>query len=207
VVHSVDQLAELLKDEHHLPCYIKGNYYKAYLVHHLSQAILRFTEISDEWGLPILVQKPVVGKEVNLIGLGDGEGNTCGMMVAKKLTTTSLGKFWTGVSISHPKLLELGERFVRETRWRGPFELECMETENGMVLIEINPRFPAWVYFATGCGLNLPLRLAQILTFQECPTHSQYEVGKLFVRYTSEIVTDLELYSSLMLDGGWKNAA
>ena len=48
---------------------------------------------------------------------------------------------------------------ARQSQWRGPFELECMAGDDHVHLIEINPRFPAWVYLATGVGLNLPSRL------------------------------------------------
>jgi carbamoyl-phosphate synthase large subunit len=200
-VNSIDELVKVLREEIDFPCMIKGNYYKAYLVHNVEDAILRFTEISEEWGYPILVQQYVSGNEINLIGLGDGHGNECGMVAIKKLTTTHLGKIWTGVTISHPGLMEHGRTFIQKTSWRGPFELECIEQDGTIYLIEINPRFPAWVYFATAVGVNLPKRLIDLITLGKSETMSQYDPGKLFVRYSYEMVTDLKKYSQLVMEG------
>jgi carbamoyl-phosphate synthase large subunit len=200
-VNSIDELMDVLREKITFPCMIKGNFYKAYLVHNTDDAILRFAEISAEWGCPILVQQYVAGNEINLIGLGDGKGGACGMVTIKKLTTTHLGKIWTGVTITHPALMEHGSDFIKKTMWRGPFELECIEQDGTIYLIEINPRFPAWVYFATAVGINLPKRLIELITSGRCETTSEYEAGKLFVRYSFEIVTDLTKYSQLIMDG------
>ncbi len=48
------------------------------------------------------------------------------------------------------------EKFVRAYGWRGPSEWELMTAGDDLTLIEINPRFPAWVYAATGVGVDLP---------------------------------------------------
>ena len=64
-------------------------------------------------------------------------------------------------SRAHRRITE--ECFIRETGWRGPFEIECVADGADIVLIEINPRFPAWVGFSAGVGVNLPERLAQRL--------------------------------------------
>lgn len=199
VTHSVNELKEVVQKEIDFPCMIKGNYYKAYLVFNLEQAILKFTEIADEWGYPILVQKVIQGKEINLIGLGDGQGNSCGMVAIKKLTTTQLGKIWTGVTISHPELIRLGSEFIKQTQWKGPFELECIEANDGIYMIEVNPRFPAWVYFATGVGMNLPARLIHLAIHGDCDRTQNYQFGQFFVRYTYEIVTGLEKFSQLAM--------
>lgn len=199
-VSSVDELIRVIQDQVELPCMIKGNFYKAYLVHSAQQAVLKFHEIAEEWGLPILVQEVISGKEINLIGLGDGLGGSCGMVAIKKLSTTQLGKILTGVTISHPKLIDYGRAFIQKTSWRGPFELECIERDGEIFLIEINPRFPAWVYFATAVGLNLPQRMIDLILQGDCDRTHEYEAGKLFIRYSHELVTDLTRYSQLIME-------
>jgi len=199
VVHSIDELVACLKKGGQLPCVIKGKYYKAYIVNNIAEAINKFTEIANEWGTPILVQKIINGKEINLIGLGDGKGGSCGMVAIKKMTTTEIGKIWTGVTISHPEIIRLGELFIKKTLWRGPFELECIESGGKLYIIEVNPRFPAWAYFSTAAGINLPERLVDLITKGSCDRSGDYKAGRLFVRYTYEIVTDLKKYSQLAL--------
>jgi carbamoyl-phosphate synthase large subunit len=65
-------------------------------------------------------------------------------------------------------------------------------------LIEINPRFPAWVYFATGVGINLPQQLINIANNQDVKTQLQYEVGKMYVRFTDEVIVDFSEFATLM---------
>lgn len=197
LVNSIDELQEFAAQDPDWPIFVKGRYYKASAAYNLQDAVHKFIEISADWGLPILLQKPVSGIEINLVGLGDGEGGLCGSVAIKKLMTTSIGKIWTGVTIDHPALNELADRFVSHTKWRGPFELECIQNSEDIFLIEINPRFPAWVYFATGVGINLPERLLRLMQGRDVGRTSEYPVGKYFVRYTYEIVTDISKFFKL----------
>ena len=199
-VFNIDQLKKAV-NEIGFPCVVKGNYYKAYKVKSLPEAVYYFTEISNEWGFPILVQEIVNGDELNVIGAGDGKGNSLGLVAIKKMTTTHLGKIWNGVTIRHEKLLKVAEDFVAEYKWRGPFELECIVDEDNIILIEINPRFPAWVYFATGVGVNLPKRVLDVMFDKNSDMSGDYESGKMMVRYTYELITDIDKLSELATKG------
>ena len=180
------------------PAMVKGLFYKAYKVYSYAEAVEKFNLIASEWGYPILVQQVVNGDEINLVGVGDGSGGHFGFLNIKKLWITQLGKIWTGVTIKNPKMIEAAENFVSEFKWRGPFELEAIYTPEGeLYLIEINPRFPAWVYFATGAGVNLPARLLMAALGQEPPRDWNYELGKLYVRYTDDFVTDMALFQKI----------
>ena len=136
-----------------------------------------------------------------MIGLGDGEGGSLGLVGIKKISVTALGKIWTGVTIKHQAMLEAAERFIREYRWRGPFELECMARNGDIFLIEVNPRFPAWAYFATGVGVNLPARMVHRALGRDVPPAPDYAAGKLFVRYTYELVTDMDKFQKAITRG------
>ncbi len=199
-VFNLDELRDALKKLDY-PAVVKGNYHKAYVVHNLNDAILRFSEISYEWGYPILVQELVEGEELNIIGLGDGSGGDFGMVAAKKMTTTALGKFWNGVSIEHTALMQVAKDFVQKTSWRGPFELECMVDREKIYMIEINPRFPAWVYFATAIGVNLPQRMADFILGKNVSRESRYQAGKMMIRYTYETTADVADLSHLATKG------
>jgi carbamoyl-phosphate synthase large subunit len=199
-VLNMDELKQALKATD-FPAVVKGNYYKAYVVYNLPDAVLHFTQIADEWGYPILVQELVKGDELNVVGVGDGRGGTLGLVAAKKMTTTALGKFWNGVSIGHKTLLDIAEKFVRQTSWRGPFELECMADGDNIYMIEINPRFPAWVYFATALGVNLPQRLVDFAQGKEVDRSSGYAAGKMMIRYTYEMTADVSDLSHLATQG------
>ena len=205
-VTSIKELQEATA-ELSFPVMIKGPYYKAYRAFSQDEAISRFYQLAAEWGFPILVQEIVNGIELNLVGLGDGAGGHLGLVGIKKMGVTELGKIWSGLTIHHPGLLQAAEAFLRESKWRGPFELECIADRDGTIyLIEINPRFPAWTYFATGVGINLPERLVQAafglpIAKGTATPQMEYEPGKLFMRYTYEMVLDSTPLQTLVTQG------
>jgi len=180
------------------PFMVKGNYYKAYKVYNKESAFESFTKIANEWGYPILIQEMVSGEELNLVGVGDGTGELVGAVAIKKLTTTELGKIWTGVTIQNEKLMQIAKEFVAYTRWKGAFELECIVSPNQIHLIEINPRFPAWVYFATELGVNLPQMVVDIMQEKTLQPQLEYPQNKMYVRYTGEMVCDFSEFIKLV---------
>ncbi len=196
-IGSVEELKSV-SEELDFPLMIKGNYYKAYMSQNLESAIENFYKISNEWGFPILVQEVVEGEEVNLVGVADGKGELKGAVGIKKLTTTDIGKIWTGITIHNEKLLNIAKEFAKQTGWKGPFELECMVNMNSIYLIEINPRFPAWVYFATAIGINLPKMVIEIMEGKEIEPQFDYPQNKMYVRYVDELVTDFSNFITLL---------
>ena len=197
-ISSIAELTKLLEKELTFPIMVKGNYYKAYKAENLESAISSFYDISNEWGFPILLQEVVTGEEVNLVGVGDGKGNLTGAIGIKKLTTTQIGKIWTGLTIKNQSLIQLAQEFVKETKWKGPFELECMTNPQETYLIEINPRFPAWVYFATDLGINLPQMVVDIMNEKDIEPQLDYPLNKMYIRVVDELVTDFSNFTSLL---------
>ena len=184
-----------------LPVIVKGVFYEAYKAYTIADAYAHYRNLVAKWGFPIIVQQLVSGDELNVVGVGDGEGESLGLVAMKKMSVTALGKVWSAVSIRHDAMLAAAERFVRVNRWRGPFELECIVRGDDVFLIEINPRFPAWAYFATGVGVNLPSRLIRRLFELPLEPLEPFAVGKLFMRYTYEIVTELDQFRHVVTQG------
>jgi carbamoyl-phosphate synthase large subunit len=199
-VSSLDELTEAL-GKLDFPAMIKGVFYKAYRAGNLSEAIEKFHQISAEWGFPVIVQETVSGEEMNVVGVGDGEGGHFGMVGIKKLWITALGKIWTGVTIQNRSILRAAEAFVRSFKWKGAFELECIVNGDDVYLIEINPRFPAWCYFSTGVGVNLPGRLLKAALGHEPERNSDYPAGKYYIRFTDDSVHDMETFQQVITKG------
>jgi len=184
-----------------LPVMVKGAYYKAERAYTTQEAMSHFHKISAEWGYPIILQEVVKGEEMNVVGVGDGEGNLLGKLGLKKMWITSLGKIWTGVSIKNELMMNAASNFVKEYKWKGPFELECIVDKEKVYLIEINPRFPAWSYFATGCGINLPANMVKKAFGLPFEIDQVYDAGKLYVRYTYETITDMSTFQNVITKG------
>lgn len=184
-----------------LPVMVKGALYNAYAANTLEEAMSHFSRVVAQSGYPVIVQKKVTGEEMNVIGVGDGTGGHSGLVAIKKMSVTGLGKIWTGVTVHHQGLLEMARCFVKSTHWRGAFEMECMVDQDKAYLIEINPRFPAWVYFATGVGCNLPLALVKHALNQPVLEPEKYPAGKLYIRFTDELVCDLTQFQNMVTLG------
>jgi carbamoyl-phosphate synthase large subunit len=200
VVNSVSQLAQAI-DQIGLPVMVKGALYKAYRANTLSDAIIYGHKIVAEWGYPLILQQVVSGEEMNVVGVGDGEGGLIGRVGIKKMWITSLGKIWTGVTIKNKQMLTAAENFVRAYRWKGPFELECIVEGDTVYLIEINPRFPAWSYFTTGVGINLPANTVRQAFNMPLTVADDYEAGKLYIRYTYETITNMQPFQNILTKG------
>lgn len=184
------------------PLVVKGKFYDAKIAYTADQAMQHFNKISAEWGLPVLVQEFVHGSEVNVCGIGDGNGVTLGAVPMRKLYITDKGKAWAGVSLDDEKLLEVTKKLVKETKWRGPFELEFMKTNDGEYhLIEINPRFPAWCYLTVGTGQNQVESLVNMAMGNEVQPFENYEVGKMFIRYSYDMIVDMKEFEQISTIG------
>ncbi|MBF0118570.1 MAG: ATP-grasp domain-containing protein [Desulfobacterales bacterium] len=181
------------------PCMIKGPFYEAFKATTFAEAENFFYKLVNKWGYPIIVQQYIFGDEYDVIGCGDGKGNDLGLFAIKKMTTTSLGKVWNAVSISNPRLFDAAKKFVSNLSWRGGFELEALieEKTQEIYLLEINPRFPAWVYMSSACGINLPERMVRFLMNMPYENHSNYKSGKIMIRYTTELMKDISDFEKL----------
>jgi carbamoyl-phosphate synthase large subunit len=200
VVNSYGQLMDGVK-ELGLPVMVKGSLYKAYRAHTAQQAGAYFNKITAEWGYPIIIQEPVSGEEMNVVGVGDGEGGLIGQVGIKKMWITELGKIWTGVTVKNKAMMTAARDFVQKYNWKGPFELECIVDGDTVYLIEINPRFPAWSYFSTGVGINLPANTVRKAFDMPSTCSGGYDAGKLYIRYTYETIKDLDTFQGITLKG------
>lgn len=200
---SVQSHSELTKTAREMkyPIMVKGKYYDAYPAYNLDQAKSLFDKISGKWGLPIVIQEFVKGTEMNVTGLGDGKGTTIAAVAMRKQFITEKGKAWAGITIQDEKLMEITRRFVALTQWRGAFELEIMKSpDNTYYLMEINPRIPAWIYLAVGVGQNIPEALTLLALGHELTPFNGYEAGKLFIRYSLDMIVSRERFENLSVN-------
>ncbi len=202
VAYNVDELREKLAT-YEYPVVIKGKFYEASIAYSIEQAIAYFYKISAKWGTPIIMQQFVKGQELNITALGDGKGNMIGAVPMRKTYITETGKGWAGISLDDQSLVTMARNMIEQTQWGGGCELELIkEDDTGMVyLIEINPRFPAWVYLAVGCGQNHPDALVRMAMGEEVAAFEAYDTGKMFIRYSYDMICDLEDFKKISVNG------
>ncbi|HBE42040.1 MAG TPA: biotin carboxylase [Bacteroidales bacterium] len=200
-VTNPEELKEI-KEDFDYPVVLKGKFYDAYIANNDDQAAMYFHKISAKWGLPVIIQEYIRGTEVNVVALGDGNGNTVGAVPMRKLYITDKGKAWAGITLDDERMLELTHRLIGATKWRGGMELELIRSDDDeFYLIEINPRIPAWVYLAVGAGQNLPEALVKLALGMEVSPFTEYKKGIIFVRYSFDLITDINEFEKLSISG------
>lgn len=191
-----------LPSEFNFPVIVKGKYYDASVAYSIEQVRNHFNKISAKWGVPIIIQEFIHGTEYNVTGLGDGTGKTIAVVPMRKQYITDKGKAWGGISIADEKMIEMTKRFLKVTKWRGGFELELMKNrDNELYLLEINPRLPAWIYLAVGVGQNIPEALVKLALGEKVKPFTEFKVGKMFVRYSWDMIVDREEFEQISLYG------
>ncbi|WP_285503144.1 ATP-grasp domain-containing protein [Actinokineospora sp. NBRC 105648] len=137
------------------------------------------------WGAgEVLLQQHVDGVEESIV-FAALDGVLLGAAAMRKTLVTPEGKTWAGAvePVEHAGLVE----FVRHTGWTGGGEVEMVRDDDGdRHLLEVNPRFPAWVHGATLAGINLPARLVSAATGSST-TRPESLLANGFVRVVEEI--------------------
>jgi carbamoyl-phosphate synthase large subunit len=201
IIFNVSELKNL-DSEFDYPLVVKGKFYDAYIAYNAEQAFTYFNKISAKWGLPIIIQEMIRGQEVNVTAIGDGKGNMIGAVPMRKQYITDKGKAWSGISISDDNLMLMAKKLFSTTKWKGGLELEIIKTEKDeYYLLEINPRFPAWIYLAVGCGQNHPEALVKMALGEDVKPFKSYDVGKLFVRYAYDLIVGLDEFEKISTTG------
>ncbi len=200
IVNSSD--IKKLDSEFDYPVLVKGKFYDAYVAYNADQVTNHYNKISAKWGLPVIIQEFIKGTEVNVVALGDGLGNTIAAVPMRKQFITDKGKAWSGITLSDKEMLRITTELISKTKWRGGMELEMIKTSSGdYYMIEINPRIPAWVYLAVGAGQNIPEALVKLAMGISVPPFTTYKVGKMFIRYSWDLLGDIQEFEQLSIFG------
>lgn len=201
VVSDLDELSRVHQRVPY-PFFVKGVFYGAKQVANYEEAVQAFYKVVAEWGIPVIVQAQVCGEEFNVVAVGDGKGGLLGAVPMKKMMITDKGKGWAGITIKDPELIAMTQSFAKATRWSGPFEVEVMRDADGRYhLIEINPRFPAWVYLACAAGMNLPRAVVDLAIGREATPLHDYHVGSMFVRIAIDQVANFADFQRIVTMG------
>jgi carbamoyl-phosphate synthase large subunit len=120
----------------------------------------------------------------------------------KKMLLTDKGKGWAGITIKDPALVALADSFMTATKWPGGCEIEVMRDKHGAYqIIEVNPRFPAWVYLSTAAGINLPHLLVQLALGHTPRKQTDYAVGTMFVRISYDQIVPFADFQQFITTG------
>ena len=196
---EITKIAESLK----FPIAVKGIFYESYTAYTIDEALLYFCKIKERWGLPIILQEYIHGEEYDVVALCDKKNKIKGAVAMRKLRITDKGKAWAGITIMDEELLNLSKNILEKLKWTGPIELEFVKDflSKKYYLLEINPRFPSWVYLAAKAGQNLPLAALLLAVDEDIMFFEKVKPGLTFVRHAIDMVCPLQYLEELTTKG------
>jgi carbamoyl-phosphate synthase large subunit len=201
IINQTGEISEAA-DRFGFPLVVKGKFYDAVICNSIDQAEKAYYKLQAKWGLPVIVQEFITGTEVDIAVLGDGRGNAVSIIPMRKLFITDKGKAWAGITIDDNLLIEQAQKFIRATKWRGACELEIIITSDRKpYIIEVNPRFPAWIYLTASAGQNQPALLVKLALGQKIAPVKNYDIGKLFIRYSWDLIVDVSEFHKISGSG------
>ncbi len=192
-----------LDDDFRFPVMVKGQFYDAYIAYSPMEVEGHFQRIRSKWGLPVIVQQFITGEEYDVVAVGDGRGGLVGAVPMRKMQLTDKGKAWGGITINDPGLNRFIEDAMSKLAWQGPCELEIMreQTTGKHYMLEINPRFPAWVFLSVGAGRNLPWATVELALGRDVAPMEPAAPGVLFLRHSFDQICTLADYEALTTAG------
>lgn len=194
---------------HGFPLIVKGPYYGAVCVHNEAELEATFNRLIADWGGPVILQRQLHGGEFDVMAVGDGQGGLSGCCAVRKTLLSEKGKGFGAMAVRDGRLLEICGRIAAELKWRGPIELEFIhdEASEEYYLIEINPRFPAWVDFPSQFGHNLPHLVVEALQNGRVEHLEEFAPGRFFVRHAVDVVGDVRELGEFSVSGETRRAA
>lgn len=134
-----------------------------------------------------IIQQYVPGVEYTIDFLASPDHELLGAVPRERIEVRD-GKAVKARTVDLPEGIDLLERIVRESRYSGPGNLQVMKSEDGMYVIELNPRFSAGgLPLATASGPNFPLMLLELLFEGTTEPHMDYTKDLYMIRYLTEI--------------------
>ena len=185
-----------------LPFLLKGILNDARICHSAEEGERCYEELYGLWGYPILLQRFIAGEEFDVVALADDNAEMVGAVAMKKIGLTDRGKAFAGLTVEDDELLRLTGETLRKLRWTGPIECEFLRDASGVFyLMEVNSRFPSWLYLAAAAGQNLPLAAVRLAAGMPVERMSRYESGKLFLRTVADRILHADDLLALTVNG------
>jgi len=191
------------------PLMVKGPYYEAERVYDQRSMLDVFHRLLIGWGGPVILQECIAGDEFNVMAVVDDTSDALTnasevpLCCVRKTIISKQGKGVGAVTIHDAELVDAAQRLIAALNWNGPLELEFIRDERNqrLNLIEVNPRFPAWVDFPSTFGFNLPRLVAERMLNSVCTPMSVPKAGKFFIRHCHEVVGDMQEIGELATEG------
>jgi carbamoyl-phosphate synthase large subunit len=184
-----------------LPLVLKGPVSDARPVRNDEEAHVVARRLAGTWGFPLLAQEFIEGEEFGIAAVADRAHRIVGTVTVRKTIKSLNGNTWGGFSVVEPALARLAEHLAGALDWVGPFEIEVLRhPKRGIFLVEVNPRFPAWIYLSAGAGANLPWAVVRLARGGRVPS-LETRPGVFYVRMAWDATAPIERMGTLAVEG------
>jgi len=124
-----------------------------------------------------MIQQFVPGEEYGYDIFCDGDFKPVSVFCKRKLAMRA-GETDKAVSVNEKKLLDLGVKIAQAFPMFGPADVDVKTGKNGLMLLEINPRFGGGYPCSHLCGADFPAKLVAICKGQKLiPNIGDYPAG------------------------------
>jgi carbamoyl-phosphate synthase large subunit len=180
---------------------LKGPVHDARIVRTDEEALVISHRLAGTWGFPLIAQEFVEGEEFGIAAVADRAHRIVGAVAVRKDVRSRNGNTWGGTSVVDPSFVRLAARFAEALEWVGPFELEVIRhVRRGLHLIEVNPRFPAWVFLSVGAAANLPWAAVRVARGEQvAPIRPR--AGVFYARMAWDATASVERMATLAVEG------
>lgn len=164
--------------DHDWRVWLKGPYYDASRTPSWEAFEYVRRALQKVWSTDRLFLQAHAGGYEESVMLSAYRGELLGAISMRKRDITPEGKTWAGDIADVPaEFLDPLRQVIKELNWSGGGELEMVRDDaDRLWLLEMNPRFPAWVHGATIAGCNLPALMVERaagIKAQRSPARSQ----------------------------------
>jgi diaminopimelate decarboxylase len=173
--------------EHDWKVWLKGPYYEAARTRSWAEFEEKRHLLTSAWATEkLFLQAHVSGYEES-ISLSAYKGELLDCVRMRKRDLTELSKTWAGdISEVEEEFLKPLREIIHRINWTGGAELEMVrDGDNQLWLLEVNPRFPAWIHGSTITGRNIPAALVEGAT--GIPAAASPALAEEFTRVVMEI--------------------
>ena len=168
--------------------WLKGPYHDASFIGNWQTFSAQRSHLSMKWSSDkLFLQAHKKGVEESIC-FSAKEGQLLDAVYMRKRVTTPDGKTWSGkIEPLETYLREHLAVAVKNINWSGGAEIELLKDSDGKLwFMEMNPRFPAWIFGTAIAGINLPAMLFEAFTGLK-PEVTSSPRSNQFTRVVTEI--------------------
>jgi carbamoyl-phosphate synthase large subunit len=120
----------------------------------------------------------------------------------KKILLSRYGGTWMALTVDNDEFISLAAEIVKAASWQGTLTIEITRNQQGEQFISgFRQAFPDWISLTPMAGANLPAILIDVISGKKLKGITQTLPGKILVRSSIDVVTDLNHFGNISLNG------